>query len=50
VPAPLTIIKGVRKLPPATICIIEPDGRRREEPFWHLEVGPRADDRGPHRQ
>jgi len=46
VPAPLTIIKGVRKLPPATICIIEPDGRRREEPFWHLEVGPRADDRG----
>src|ERR1700681_3182343 len=45
VPAPLTIIKGVRKLAPATICIIEPDGRRREEVFWQLEVGPRADDR-----
>ena len=30
VPAPMTIIKGVRKLVPATVCIIEPDGRRRE--------------------
>jgi asparagine synthase (glutamine-hydrolysing) len=44
VPAPMTILKGVRKLPPATICIIEPDGKRREEVFWQLEVGPRADD------
>ena len=46
VPAPMTIIKGVRKLPPATICIIEPDGSRREETFWQLEVGPRRADRG----
>jgi asparagine synthase (glutamine-hydrolysing) len=45
VPAPMTIIKGVRKLPPATICTIEPDGRRREETYWQLEVGPRAADR-----
>jgi asparagine synthase (glutamine-hydrolysing) len=45
VPAPMTIFKGVRKLPPATIWIIEPDGKRREEVFWRLEVGPRADDR-----
>ena len=45
VPAPMTIIKGVRKLPPATLCIIEPDGRRREEVFWQLEVGPRSADR-----
>jgi asparagine synthase (glutamine-hydrolysing) len=45
VPAPLTIIKGVRKLAPATICIVEPDGRRREESYWQLEVGPRAGDR-----
>ncbi len=45
VPAPLTIIKGVRKLAPATICIIEPDGRRREEVYWSIEVGPRAEDR-----
>ena len=45
VPAPMTIIKGVRKLPAATICIIEPDGRRREETYWQLEVGPRSRDR-----
>jgi asparagine synthase (glutamine-hydrolysing) len=45
VPAPMTIIKGVRKLAPATICIIEPDGRRHEEVYWHLEVGPRSADR-----
>src|SRR6201996_5303311 len=42
VPAPLTILKGVKKLPAATICIIEPDGRRHDEVFWQLEVGPRA--------
>jgi asparagine synthase (glutamine-hydrolysing) len=46
VPPPMTIIKGVRKLAPGTICIIEPDGRRREETFWQLEVGERAEDRG----
>jgi asparagine synthase (glutamine-hydrolysing) len=45
VPPPLTIIKGVRKLAPATICVVEPDGRRHEEVYWQLEVGPRADDR-----
>ena len=42
VPAPLTILKGVKKLPAATICTIEPDGRRREETYWQLEVGPRS--------
>jgi asparagine synthase (glutamine-hydrolysing) len=47
VPAPMTILKGVRKLPPATLCIIEPDGSRREETFWQLEVGPRSTDRMP---
>ena len=45
VPAPRTILKGVRKLAPATICVIEPDGRRREEIYWNLTVGPHADDR-----
>ena len=45
VPAPRTIIKGVRKLAPATICVIEPDGRRHEEVYWSITVGPRADDR-----
>ncbi|HEX4407431.1 MAG TPA: N-acetylglutaminylglutamine amidotransferase [Xanthobacteraceae bacterium] len=45
VPPPMTIIKGVRKLAPGTLCIIEPDGKRREETYWQLEVGPRAADR-----
>jgi asparagine synthase (glutamine-hydrolysing) len=42
VPPPLTILKGIRKLAPATIMIIEPDGRRKEETYWHVEVGARA--------
>ena len=46
VPAPMTILKGVKKLPAATICTIEPDGRRREETYWQLEVGTRPEDRG----
>jgi asparagine synthase (glutamine-hydrolysing) len=45
VPAPMTILKGVRKLPAATICTIEPDGRRHDETFWQLEVGTRSEDR-----
>jgi asparagine synthase (glutamine-hydrolysing) len=45
VPAPLTILKGVRKLPPATILTIEPDGTRREQTYWTLTVGARAKDR-----
>jgi asparagine synthase (glutamine-hydrolysing) len=45
VPAPLTILKGVRKLPPATTLTVEPDGRRREETYWHVEPGPRPEDR-----
>ena len=45
VPAPRTILKGVRKIAPATICIIEPDGRRHEETYWSMTVGPRAEDR-----
>src|SRR3954469_24352728 len=39
VPAPLTILKGIKKLPPATLMIIEPDGTRRQEIYWKLVVG-----------
>ena len=34
VPAPRTILAGVRKLPPATILAVEPDGRRSEREYW----------------
>ena len=34
VPAPHTIINGVRKLPPATTLAIEPDGRRQQTEYW----------------
>ena len=34
VPAPRTILRGVRKLPPATVMVVEPDGRRRERRYW----------------
>lgn len=34
VPAPRTILKGVRKLAPGTIMRIEPDGRRSERTYW----------------
>ncbi len=34
VPAPLTILKGFEKLPPATRMTIERDGSRRMERYW----------------
>src|SRR5262245_16042657 len=45
VPAPLTILKGVRKLPPATVLTIEADGTRRAETYWQVSVSARAEDR-----
>ncbi len=34
VPAPNTILKGVRKLPPATVMTISPDGRHESRVYW----------------
>ena len=34
VPAPLTILRGVRKLAPATLMYIEPNGVRSEHCYW----------------
>ena len=34
VPAPHTILQGVRKLPPATTLAIEPDGARTQSVYW----------------
>src|SRR3954470_5257795 len=39
VPPPLTILKGIRKLPPATILTIEPDGALSEQVYWKVEIG-----------
>lgn len=37
VPAPHTLLRGVKKLPPGTLVVIEPDGRRSEKIFWALD-------------
>jgi asparagine synthase (glutamine-hydrolysing) len=34
VPAPLTILRGVQKIPPASLVAIEPDGRRVTTTYW----------------
>jgi asparagine synthase (glutamine-hydrolysing) len=44
VPPPHTILQGVRKLPPATVMRIEPDGTRSERRYWHVEHVPLAED------
>jgi asparagine synthase (glutamine-hydrolysing) len=46
VPAPRTVLRGVRKLRPATILSIEPDGTKTTETFWALDVGENPSDRG----
>ncbi|NYI04896.1 asparagine synthase (glutamine-hydrolyzing) [Allostreptomyces psammosilenae] len=37
VPAPRTLLRGVRKLPPATVRVVEADGRSRERRYWQPE-------------
>jgi len=44
VPPPFTILKGVRKLPPATVAVIEPDGTRTDMTYWTLSVQPSGED------
>lgn len=34
VPAPRTILRGVRKLSPATVRVVEPDGATHDRRFW----------------
>jgi asparagine synthase (glutamine-hydrolysing) len=36
VPPPRTILRGVRKLPPASVRTIEPDGTAHERVYWSL--------------
>ena len=44
VPAPYTMLKGVRKLPPATLRVIEKDGTSKDIQFWKLNYGGSAED------
>jgi asparagine synthase (glutamine-hydrolysing) len=37
VPAPSTILTGIRKLPPATVRVVEPDGRCTDHRYWQPE-------------
>ncbi len=34
VPAPRTVLQGIRKLPPATVRVIEPDGTSTDRTYW----------------
>ncbi|CAN5817761.1 N-acetylglutaminylglutamine amidotransferase [soil metagenome] len=43
VPAPHTMLNGVRKLPPATLLVLEPDGSRREITYWAPPYGRRPE-------
>jgi asparagine synthase (glutamine-hydrolysing) len=40
VPAPLTILRGVRKLAPATLLTVEPTGARSERRYWSSSAEP----------
>ncbi|MGA9522454.1 MAG: N-acetylglutaminylglutamine amidotransferase, partial [Myxococcaceae bacterium] len=44
VPAPHTMLRGVRKLPPATVLTLEADGARTETRYWAPEFGPKPGD------
>jgi asparagine synthase (glutamine-hydrolysing) len=50
VPAPRTIVKGVRKLPAATMRIVERDGASREHVYWQPPYERRAGDSGLSRE
>ncbi|KUI42480.1 asparagine synthetase B [Mycobacterium sp. IS-1590] len=43
VPAPRTILRGVAKVPPASLIAIEPDGRRTTTTYWEPDFTRHAD-------
>jgi asparagine synthase (glutamine-hydrolysing) len=43
VPAPLTILRGVRKVPPASLIAIEPDGQCTTTTYWTPDFSRHAD-------
>jgi asparagine synthase (glutamine-hydrolysing) len=46
VPAPRTILSGITKLPPATVRVIEADGRSRQHVYWTPSFERNPDDAG----
>ncbi|GAB2602475.1 N-acetylglutaminylglutamine amidotransferase [Streptomyces capparidis] len=44
VAAPRTVLNGVRKLPPATVRVIEPDGTCRDHRYWQPDYSRRPRD------
>ena len=44
VPPPRTILNGVKKLPPATIRTIEPDGSMKDDVFWRISYERTSED------
>jgi asparagine synthase (glutamine-hydrolysing) len=43
VPAPHTIYQGVRKLPPATVRVIQPDGKHADTVYWSPDFSRNAE-------
>ncbi|PNG21994.1 N-acetylglutaminylglutamine amidotransferase [Streptomyces cahuitamycinicus] len=43
VAAPRTVLNGVRKLPPATVRIVEPDGTHKDHCYWQPSYTRRAE-------
>ena len=44
VPAPFTIVKGIRKVPPASTVSLTSEGEKRESRYWSLRFEPTAGD------
>ncbi|HEX2258358.1 MAG TPA: N-acetylglutaminylglutamine amidotransferase [Actinomycetota bacterium] len=42
VPEERTILAGAKRVPPATVMTVEPDGRRHERRYWELRCEPDA--------
>jgi asparagine synthase (glutamine-hydrolysing) len=40
VPAPRTLLRGIRKLPPGHVMVVNHEGRDRDFPYWRLEAAP----------
>lgn len=45
VPPPHTILKEIRKVPPASVTFLEPDGTLRQESYWSLSMEPHPEEK-----